>query len=239
MSLNVPTHLVSLVWLAGPLCGAIVQPYIGILSDRCEHPLGRRRPFIIAGTIATIICMLGLPWTTDIITFLFGLGGYDPCGNVAIIIKGLAAIAWVWALNVSIQPVQGGLRSIIVDCCPPKQQVEASAYASCATCVGSIIGYASGYLAIPRYMPWFGDTQLKGLDLVASILLGSTVAITCIVAKEKQYIGDDVSRKSGILATFKEVYKRARTMPKAIRKVCLVQFFAWLGWFPFLFYITT
>ncbi|TGO50302.1 hypothetical protein BOTNAR_0397g00090 [Botryotinia narcissicola] len=113
VSLSVPSYLISLVWLAGPLSGAIVQPYIGILSDRSQHYFGRRRPFIIIGRSA-MIC------------------------------KGLTAAAWIWALNIAIQPVQGGLRAIIVDCVPPKQQVKACGYASAAAGIGSILGYLGG-----------------------------------------------------------------------------------------------
>jgi solute carrier family 45 protein 1/2/4 len=55
---------VSLAWLAGPLSGIIVQPIIGILSDSCQHPFGRRRPFLIVGTIFTSLALslLGQVW---------------------------------------------------------------------------------------------------------------------------------------------------------------------------------
>jgi solute carrier family 45 protein 1/2/4 len=34
IELGVPTTLVSLVWLAGPISGLLVQPIVGVLSDR-------------------------------------------------------------------------------------------------------------------------------------------------------------------------------------------------------------
>ncbi|KAB8291707.1 hypothetical protein EYC80_006505 [Monilinia laxa] len=240
ISLSVPSYLISLVWLAGPLSGAIVQPYIGILSDRCEHSMGRRRPFIIMGSVATIICILALPWTTDLITYLFTSFGGSPFGRGAMICKGFMAAAWIWALNVAIQPVQGGLRAIIVDCVPPKQQIKACAYASSAAGIGSILGYTAGYISLPKYLPWLGDTQLKGLCLIASVALGSTVAITCFVAKEKRFLGMDLNLgKQSFMETFSQVFKNMKTCPREVRQICVVQFFAWIGWFPFLFYITS
>ncbi|PQE10818.1 sucrose transporter protein [Rutstroemia sp. NJR-2017a BBW] len=239
-SLDVPAYLISLVWLAGPLSGALVQPYVGILSDRCQHPLGRRRPFIIFGTIATIICILALPWTTDLISFLFTIYQGEPEGKAAMICKGMMAAVWIWALNIAIQPVQGGLRAIIVDCAPKSQQVKACAYASIAAGIGSILGYTAGYVSLPKYVPWLGNTELKGLCFVASVALGSTVAMTCLTVEEKRYVDleGNMKRKS-FLATFSQIYRSIRTVPRRIKQICVVQFFAWLGWFPFLFYVTT
>lgn len=240
VSLSVPSYLISLVWLAGPLSGAIVQPYIGILSDRSQHYFGRRRPFIIIGTIATIVCILALPWTTDLISYVFAFFGSSPVGRGAMICKGLTAAAWIWALNIAIQPVQGGLRAIIVDCVPPKQQVKACGYASAAAGIGSILGYTAGYVSLPKYLPWLGDTQLKGLCLIASVALGSTVAVTCFIAKEQRFVDLDASsKKQSFAGNILQILSSIKTCPREIRKICMVQFFAWIGWFPFLFYITS
>ena len=38
-----------------PLFGFIFQPILGVMSDRCESPLGRRRPFILALSITSFI----------------------------------------------------------------------------------------------------------------------------------------------------------------------------------------
>lgn len=187
-----------------------------------------------------MICMLALSWSADVVTLLFELFAADPGSRSALAVKGFTASAWIWALNVSIQPVQSGLRAILVDCCPPKQQVQACAYASCAAGIGSIVGYASGYVALPRYLPWFGDTELKGLGLVASFLLGSSASLTCYFVQEKRFNGSGAPRsQKSVVQTIKKVLNSVRTTPKPIRKICMVQFFAWLAWFPFLFYGTT
>ena len=59
-------------------------PLFGGLSDKCGSKLGRRRPFILFGTIAAVILMMALPVLTDsfhaepaswkVISFIIGLG---------------------------------------------------------------------------------------------------------------------------------------------------------------------
>jgi len=185
--------------------------------------------------------MLALPWTADTNTFLFSRFGGDPEGRAAVVVRGFAAAAWIWALNISIQPVQAGMRALIVDSCPSKQQAQASAYASCVTGVGSIFGYASGFVPLPQVLPWLGNTQFKGLCVIASVALASTVGITCSAVDERRAMSksNELRKQGGFLTVFRRMLTRLKTMPKAIRKVCVVQFFAWMGWFPFLFYITT
>ena len=38
-----------------------LQPLFGGISDRCKSRLGRRRPFILYGTLAAVVLMMGLP----------------------------------------------------------------------------------------------------------------------------------------------------------------------------------
>jgi maltose/moltooligosaccharide transporter len=50
-----------LYWLAGPITGLLVQPIVGYLSDRTWGPLGRRRPYFLAGAILTALALLVMP----------------------------------------------------------------------------------------------------------------------------------------------------------------------------------
>ena len=40
-----------------PLVGFILQPMLGVWSDRCQSRLGRRRPFIL---VLTLLALFGL-----------------------------------------------------------------------------------------------------------------------------------------------------------------------------------
>lgn len=137
--------------------------------------------------------------------------------------------------------VQAGIRAFIVDNAPTHQQNEANAWASRVSGVGNVLGYLSGYVNLPRIMPFFGNTQFKVLCIIACLALAITVTVSCLAVQERdpRLEGIPPPQKGGVLAFFLELYRSIRRMPPQIMKVCQVQFFAWIGWFPFLFYITT
>lgn len=60
----VPTWAVGLLSQERSLAGAFVQPLVGAMSDRTRTPIGRRRPFFIAGialTSASVLYLAGFP----------------------------------------------------------------------------------------------------------------------------------------------------------------------------------
>ncbi|KAH6696631.1 MFS sugar transporter-like protein [Leptodontidium sp. MPI-SDFR-AT-0119] len=236
ISLGLQPSVISLAWLAGPICGTILQPYIGYKSDFCSHRWGRRRPFMIYGTIATIICINFLSWTSEIVQLIIYVFGASVQGFGSIFVVQVLAIALVWALNIAIQPVQSSIRALIVDSCPDSQATQANSFASFAVIVGSAIGYGCGFIEMPKFAEWLHDPQFKGLCLIASISLGATVMITSTMIEEKP-VGIDSAEfeRSGVLQIWREIWKSIQTLPPTIKTICAVQFFAWLAWFPFLF----
>lgn len=70
LSLGMSKALVAFVWLAGPMTGVLVQPYIGMASDRCRISWGKRKPFMVAGTLGTVASSLLLAYARQIIHFL-------------------------------------------------------------------------------------------------------------------------------------------------------------------------
>ena len=53
------------IMAADNVLAVFLLPLFGGLSDRCKSPLGRRRPFILFGTLAAVILMMGLPILSD------------------------------------------------------------------------------------------------------------------------------------------------------------------------------
>src|SRR6186713_3054672 len=142
----------ALVWLAGPLAGVIGQPLFGLSSDQSRLSWGKRRPFIAGGAIFMILSLLGLAWVKEIVfTASWIIRGTTNRDELRAATLTVAAI-FVWTLNFAIQPLQGGLRALIVDCNPPEQMDVANAWASRMVSAGSLIGYGSGFFDLPRLM---------------------------------------------------------------------------------------
>jgi solute carrier family 45, member 1/2/4 len=106
--------------------------------------------------------------------------------------------------------------------------------------VGNILGYLSGYVNLPNLFPWLGNTQFKVLCAIASFVLALTVAISCSTVPERDPRHEPIPEMhGGLISFFKSLYRSVRKLPLQISRICQVQLFAWIGWFPFLFYITT
>lgn len=69
----------------------------------------------------------------------------------------------------------------------------------------------------------------------------STVLVSILYIKERdpRPEGPASSEKIGVLSFFRQLFASTKRLPPQIRKVCDAQFFNWMGWFPFLYYITT
>lgn len=152
----------------------------------------------------------------------------------------LTAISWILGLNLFIQPLQAGVRALIVDNCPARQQVEASAWASRITGIGNIVGYLFGFIPVHSIMPLIDMSQFVWLCVVASFILAATVGVTCVLIHEQdpRSLPTPLGEGLSFVKTVKHIVWSAKAMPYSISEVCKVQFFAWLGWFPYLFYIS-
>ncbi|KAK5121993.1 hypothetical protein LTR85_004565 [Meristemomyces frigidus] len=241
LGLGISKSLLAFVWIAGPLSGTLVQPYVGIKSDRSRSRFGKRRPFMVGGASATIVSLIALAWTREIIGGIGSIFGGTRESQGVITASIVFAVLMIYVLDFSINVIQAGIRAFIVDNAPTHQQDSANAWASRMSGVGNIIGYMFGYIDLPRYLWFFGNTQFKVLCIIASLAMAITLAISCYAIQERdpRLEGEPGKEKGGVLAFFVGLYRSMRKLPPQIQKVCMVQFFAWIGWFPFLFYITT
>jgi solute carrier family 45, member 1/2/4 len=55
LKIGVAHRHMTLVWGLSPLVGFFLTPILGSLSDRCDSPLGRRRPFILALSVGVFL----------------------------------------------------------------------------------------------------------------------------------------------------------------------------------------
>ncbi|KAL2255468.1 hypothetical protein VTK26DRAFT_3289 [Humicola hyalothermophila] len=238
LSLGVSKSILALVWIAGPLSGTLVQPYVGMLSDKCRVPWGKRKPFMLGGAAATIVSLMCLAWTKEAVSGFLALFGADPESQFVKVCVIVFAVIWVYVLDFAINTVQAAIRAFIVDCAPIHQQETANAMASRFVGFGNIAGYLAGYMNLPSFLWFFGDTQFKDLCAIASIALGFTVILSCLLIKERdpRLEGPPPKDSPGVLAFFRKIFTSIKRLPPQTKKVCQVQFCAWIGFFPMLFY---
>ncbi|KAK6242770.1 hypothetical protein SCA6_008159 [Theobroma cacao] len=87
----------SFIWLCGPLTGLVVQPCVGIWSDKCTSKYGRRRPFILAGSLMISVAVIprSIAGTRTKAAFVFVIG--------------------FWMLDLANNTVQGPARALLAD----------------------------------------------------------------------------------------------------------------------------
>lgn len=113
--------------------------------------------------------------------------------------------------------------------------------ASRITGIGNIVGYVAGYMDLPQVMWWLGDTQFKGLCAIASVALGSTVLVSMFIKERDPRIDAPKGKpkRHGVVSFFFKLFASIKRLPPQTKKVCIVQFCAWIGFFPMLFYTSS
>ncbi|KIJ62081.1 hypothetical protein HYDPIDRAFT_189174 [Hydnomerulius pinastri MD-312] len=231
LSLGLTKSLMAIVFLAGPLSGLIVQPMIGILADNSKSRFGRRRPLILVGTVLCGCATLLLGFTRPVATIFTTL---DSTSNDILTIW-LAVIS-IYCIDFSINAVQALDRALLVDTLPTGDQPSGNAWAARMLSVGSVAGFFVGGLDLPRLLPFFGSVQLEVLSVVATLLLLTTHLWVSSRVEERILLSSSSSKS--FRQEIKGLWKTLVCLPRVIRQICFIQFFAWLAWFPVLFYTT-
>ncbi|ODQ80779.1 hypothetical protein BABINDRAFT_160991 [Babjeviella inositovora NRRL Y-12698] len=258
LSLGVSKHTLALIWIAGPLSGTLGQPMAGILSDNCTYHGGRRKPFIWAGCIATTFSLWYLSHSTEIVGWFLRSTDESYIKSKTI---PFAAFG-IYLLDFSISCIQAAVRAFIVDNVPTSQQQIANAWAARMIGAFNIFGYFLGSIKLTEVLPSFlGNNQFKVLSSCAALtLIVTTVASTSYIQernprtdalikqehrkqrKVMQTMGlnpDKLTFTSTVELFFKQTLSSIMRLPPQVAMINWVEFCAWVGYFPMLFYTTT
>jgi len=132
--------------------------------------------------------------------------------------------------------VQACCRALILDASPLEQQESANAWAGRMIGFGNVAGYFLGFQNLPQMMPALGNTQMKVLCVLAMFVFTFCVGVSCVTVKEEPIEDSDDDSNEKWYTKFVSIFKSIRYLPSPLQKLCNTQFFAWLGWFPVLFY---
>ncbi|OEL15414.1 Sucrose transport protein SUT4 [Dichanthelium oligosanthes] len=184
-TLGIDHAMASFIWLCGPITGFVVQPCVGVWSDKCRSKYGRRRPFILAGCL--MICAA--------VNLGYILGDTaEHCRTY----KGSryrAAIVFIlgfWMLDLANNTVQGPARALLADLSGPDQCNSANAIFCSWMAVGNILGFSAG--ASGNWHKWFpflttracceACGNLKAAFLIAVVFLLFCMSVTLYFAEE-------------------------------------------------------
>ncbi|MCJ1232899.1 hypothetical protein MMC14_000853 [Varicellaria rhodocarpa] len=209
-----------------------MQPVVGVIADNSRSKWGRRRPFMIGGSLIVGLCLLVLGWTSEIVSVVVKNPDTKSFWTITL------AVLSIYAVDFAINAVQSSCRSLIIDTLPISKQPLGSAWASRMIAVGHLVGYGVGTLDLPRlFGPLFGETQFKQLTAIAAVVLVLAVSVTSYAVNERVLISSrDSDTTAGAIQMVTKIFKTTMHLPNRIQGICWIQFWAWIGWFPFLFY---
>ncbi|KAL9323916.1 hypothetical protein ACSQ67_008773 [Phaseolus vulgaris] len=247
-TLGVPHAWASFIWLCGPISGLLVQPIVGYSSDRCQSPFGRRRPFILTGSLAVAVAIILIGYAADI----GQLAGDDITQKtrpraVAIFVVGF------WILDVANNMLQGPCRAFLGDLAAGDQKKTrtANGFFSFFMAVGNVLGYAAGsYDGLHKIFP-FTETEacnvfcanLKSCFFFSIVLLLSLCSIVLTCVNDPQYIPSKQEEaedegKTHFSCFLGELCVAFKGLQKPMWMLMLVTAINWLAWFPYVLFDT-
>ena len=235
-ALGAPDQNLAILWLGGPLAGILVQPIIGLFSDRTwVKGLGRRIPFLLIGGILATLMMV-LIVNTKVLAGNFMTGVLWGVPTIVI----LAAVFFLLkdcAFNVSMHP----LRALQGDMVNEEQRDKGFGIQNVLLNIGAIIGFALPFL-FTATIDMFGweNTKIGGIEvsLSMSYYVGAAILLICVLwttFRVKEYPPKEFAEYNGMTeeeAQKKESFwKILKTTPTVMYQLAIVQFFTWMALF--------
>ena len=133
--------------IGGSIVAALVQPTIGSLSDYTISRWGRRKPYILIGSVLDVFFLLGIASSNGL----------------------LAIAAFVILLQFSSNFAQGPFQGYVPDLVPARQVGLASSLVGLMQICGNVAGFAIGSIATATHNYFAGTMALGVLELVTMV----------------------------------------------------------------------
>jgi maltose/moltooligosaccharide transporter len=221
----------SWFWLVAPLTGMIVQPIIGYYSDKTWNRLGRRKPYILVGTILCCIALLLLPNSANFFQV-----------KSALMIGAGMLMVMDASINIAMEP----FRALVADCLPDSQNTLGFSIQTFLIGIGAVLG---SWLPYMMHEFWgISASAPQGMvadNVTYSFYVGAVVFLICILITilfSKEYPPADYAAYHGESAEketkFSHIFKDFKNMPNTMKQLGLVQFFSWFALFTMWVYTT-
>ncbi len=224
-------HDLSYFWILPPLMGLVVQPIVGMMSDRTWNRFGRRLPYLIIGAIIAVVVMCLLP----------NAGSFHFTVSSAILFGLVALMLLDTSINMAMQP----FKMLVGDMVNEKQKGLAYSIQSFLCNAGSIVGYI-----FPFVLMWLGIKNVAPSGVVPdtviwSFYLGAAILLICVIyslIKVKEWPPKLYNEYKNVTEIKEKpsfnVISLLRNAPTTFWTVGIVQFFCWFA-FLFLWTYTT
>ncbi len=219
-------HDLSYFWILPPLMGLIVQPIVGMFSDRTWNRFGRRLPYLIFGALIAVIVMCLLP----------NAGSFQFTVQSAIIFGLIALMLLDTSINMAMQP----FKMLVGDMVNEKQKGLAYSIQSFLCNAGSVVGYifpfVLGFIGLKNTAP----SGVVPQSVIWSFYLGAGILAICVIyslIKIKEWPPHVYNEYNGVSDSADKgktpgLFTLLAKAPSTFWTVGLVQFFCW---FAFLF----
>ena len=232
-ALGADVHSIGYFWLAAPLAGLIVQPIIGLSSDKTWTRLGRRIPFIFFGAIVSALAMFFMP-NAEYFTYLLP----------PLIFGAVMLLLMDTSFNVTMQP----FRALVGDMVNDEQKNLGYSLQSALINFGAVFG---------SLLPWIlakagvANVPAAGEKVAASVIwsfyIGGAILLATVlwtVFRTKEYAPkehaeyNDIDLESETVTEKTSIIKLLQNAPKIFWQLGIVQFFSWFALFLMWVYTT-
>lgn len=165
----------AIVTSIGAFVASATQILFGAISDRSRHPMGRRRPYLIVGTLLTTLALFAFPSARTLCTLL----------GVYILIQ--------FFLNVANGPYQ----ALIPDRIPWQYHGTASAWMGICTLLGRIGGPFAASLLLGK------ERGLFWLMVLFALFLNAFMLVNVWLVREEPYMGNAPTLWQAITSSYR------------------------------------
>jgi maltose/moltooligosaccharide transporter len=214
---------INYFWLAAPLAGLVVQPIIGLSSDKTWTRLGRRIPFILLGSIISALAMFFMPNSGNFANLL-----------PALVFGGLILLVMDTSFNITMQP----FRSLVGDMVNDEQKNLGYSLQSALINFGAVFGSLLPWILaklnvanVPAAGEKVADSVIWSFYIGGAILL---LSVLWTVFKTKEYAPKEHAEFNNIDLNAPEVKEKTNIIellkkaPKIFWQLGLVQFLMWV-----------
>lgn len=185
----------SWFWLVAPLTGMIVQPIIGYYSDKTWGRFGRRKPYIMVGTILCCLALLFLPNSANFFQ-----------AKSALLIGAGMLMVMDASINIAMEP----FRALVADNLSDKQRTLGFSIQTFLIGIGAVLGSWLPYIMFN----YFGVSSSAPQGMVAdnvtySFYVGAAVFMFCIlitVLFSKEYAPAEYELYHGKVSTKRQSF---------------------------------